>query len=259
MISDIGERINVARPPVVLDLGAAPGGWSQVVANKLGVKPRQLFEEDEDATSPRYDSPRTGFQQPASGGWGEWSPSGLDEKRETPSPPAQPTIIALDLQEMQPIVGVKTLELSFLDPQAERIIADMISMPGIGDSPYRDRPEIDLILSDMAPKITGIEEADSAASMRLCTKVFDFATRYLRVHKQGRGHGFELGGHLVMKFFACAEAQTFRMKKLRKAFKRVYHVKPPASRSESSEAYWVCKDFLGNPGDFPGKHDDLDR
>jgi len=245
LINGFGEKMNVPRHPVVIDLGAAPGGWSQVVANKLGVTPNHLPEKGEDPYGPEPATTHIDIQQGASSGWGDWSKPLLTE----PKAPSYSkfTIIALDLNEMQPITGVQSLQLSFLDPQAESIIAGMISTPETEDPSNKERPEIDLVLSDMAPNFSGLKCRDAELAMELCQQVFKFSCKYLRQYQTGRGHGLELGGNLVMKYLSCRSASKFRYEKLAKAFRHVFTVKPSASRSDSLEAYWVCKDYLGPP------------
>jgi 23S rRNA (uridine2552-2'-O)-methyltransferase len=203
------------RPPVILDLGAAPGGWSQVLANKLGVRPLHIAEEHEESLdfgrlhfaeieteteteengSSLVSSTESGYidiqaRSKTFGEWGNWNVPLPHEKQSS----AKPIIIALDLLEMLPIIGVQSLQLSFLDSQAESIITGMVPIRNTGS---KKRPEIDLILSDMSPEITGNRIRDTEVSMELCERVFDFSTRYLRSHMKGRGHGLELGGALV--------------------------------------------------------------
>jgi len=245
LVSGLGEKVNVPRHPVVIDLGAAPGGWSQVVANKLGLTPTHIYEKDEDPYGPEPSTTRIDVQQGSSDGWGNWSQPLPTEPKPSSCPRA--TVIALDLLEMQPITGVQSIQLSFLDPQAESIISGMIPTPEAVDSSYKERPEIDLVLSDMAPSFSGLKSRDAVLAMGLCEQVFEFSCKYLRQYQTGRGHGRESGGNLVMKYLSCRSAHKFREEKLAKVFRHVFTVKPSASRSDSLEAYWVCKDYLGPP------------
>lgn len=87
---------------------------------------------------------------------------------------------------------------------------------------------VDVVLSDMMMNTSGMAFRDHAGSMDLCTAALRFASDTLRS-----------GGHFVCKFYQGAEDKELEMK-LRKMFSRVYREKPESSRSESKEAYFVA-------------------
>jgi 23S rRNA (uridine2552-2'-O)-methyltransferase len=153
----------------VVDLGAAPGGWSQVAAKEVGPRGR---------------------------------------------------VLALDLLELAPIEGVDILRGDFNDDamlaQAEAWLGDDAA---------------DLVLSDMAPNVTGTKAVDQPRSMLLVDLAVDFAGRVLKP-----------GGTLVVKVFQ-GEGFDEALRDLRSRFKTVICRKPEASRSQSRETYFVAKGF----------------
>jgi 23S rRNA (uridine2552-2'-O)-methyltransferase len=153
----------------VVDLGAAPGGWSQVV--------QELYPHA--------------------------------------------TIVAIDLLEMEPIVGVKMFQRNFLDDD----VPDLLHAALGGDA--------DIVLSDMAANTVGHQQTDHIRTMALCEAAVDFAATALKP-----------GGAFVAKVFAGGADDTLlaRMKKL---FATVKHAKPAASRKDSSEWYVIAKGFKG--------------
>jgi 23S rRNA (uridine2552-2'-O)-methyltransferase len=150
----------------VLDLGAAPGGWSEYAIQAVG-----------------------------------------DQGR----------VIALDLLPIEPIAGVEFLQGDFTEQQT---LDDLQAI--IGDQKF------DLVLSDMAPNLSGMHSVDQPRSIYLAELAFEMARDFLKsggvfVVKLFQGEGFE---DLV---------STFRL-----TFKSVKFRKPGASRSRSSEIYAVC-------------------
>jgi len=150
----------------VLDLGAAPGGWSEYAVQAVG-----------------------------------------DHGR----------VIALDLLPIEPIAGVEFLQGDFTEQQT---LDDLQAI--IGDQKF------DLVLSDMAPNLSGMHSVDQPKSIYLAELAFEMARDFLKsrgvfVVKLFQGEGFE---DLV---------STFRL-----TFKSVKFRKPEASRSRSSEIYAVC-------------------
>lgn len=152
---------------VVVDLGAAPGGWSQVLAPLVGEKGR---------------------------------------------------VIALDLLEMEPIRNVTFLRGDFSEEPA--LAALQKELGG---------RQADLVVSDMAPNISGVGMVDQARSMHLAELALDFAGGFLKP-----------GGSLLVKVFQGAGLDEFR-KQLGEVFDSVAVRKPKASRDRSSELFLLAK------------------
>lgn len=93
--------------------------------------------------------------------------------------------------------------------------------------------QIDVILSDMLPNLTGQKEMDHVRSVELCERVFNSCFKLPLLS----------GGTLLMKILTGIEEKTF-VEKLQKHFKSIKTVKPPSSRSESREHYLLCQHFL---------------
>lgn len=166
-LKEMDERLNLIRPGmVVVDLGAAPGGWTQIAVEKKAKK-----------------------------------------------------IIALDLLPMDPVPGADFLQMDFMEDDAPQALID-----AIGD--YAD-----VVLSDMAPNTTGHKNTDHLRIMMLAEAAYDFAAQILRP-----------GGAFVAKVFQGG-AQNELLARLKQDFKIVRHIKPPASRKDSSESYVVAMDF----------------
>jgi 23S rRNA (uridine2552-2'-O)-methyltransferase len=88
---------------------------------------------------------------------------------------------------------------------------------------------VDLVLSDMAPNISGIDSADQTASLYLCELALEFAVKHLKS-----------GGHFVVKVFQGEGFETY-VKQVRASFATVSIRKPKASRPRSREVYLVAK------------------
>ncbi len=152
---------------VVVDLGAAPGGWSQSAARRLAGKGR---------------------------------------------------VFALDLLPMDGIPGVDVLQGDFREQEVlDRLLGELGGQP------------VDLVLSDMAPNITGVDVVDQARAADLETLALDFARRVLGPK-----------GALVMKVFQGAGFQEI-LADARRSFESVRMRKPKASRARSSETYLVAR------------------
>ncbi|MEK7438615.1 MAG: RlmE family RNA methyltransferase [Pseudomonadota bacterium] len=152
---------------LVVDLGAAPGSWSQVAAAKLGAK-------------------------------------GM--------------VVALDLLPMEPLQGVRFLQGDF----REQEVVDALLL-ALGGS------KADLVISDLAPNISGIGVSDQARSMYLAELALEFAGQCLKP-----------GGTFVVKVFQGAGFTEFLLA-MRKNFAKVGSRKPDASRGRSSEMYLLGK------------------
>ncbi|KAI0076669.1 23S ribosomal RNA methyltransferase [Panus rudis PR-1116 ss-1] len=239
----------------VVDLGAAPGSWSQVVAWRLGwlrddlEKPVREREKRGDHVGKK----RKGKGKAAYAESSREEPEeddievdimnelfGLDNQSMAHSPSSElglnergrGTIIAVDLLPIVPIPGVQTLQMDFLSPEAESRINALLP-----PSPRGAGGNVDVLLSDMAANFTGNRIRDVEASLDICNAVFSFAEKHLRVTNDRTKAA---GGALVLKHFAHPLADRFRIEKLEPNFRRVHFIKPDSSRSESSEGYWLC-------------------
>lgn len=154
----------------IVDLGAAPGGWTQVAVERAG-------------------------------------PKG--------------TVVGLDISPMDAVPGAEILHLDFLAEDApERLKAIMGG-------------EADAVISDMAAPATGHRQTDHMKIMALCEAALDFAREVLKS-----------GGAFVCKVQrGGTEGQLLQT--MKKDFREVRHIKPPASRSDSAEMYVVATGFRG--------------
>jgi len=165
---ELQERDRLMRPGcIVVDLGAAPGGWSQVAAQLVGRRGR---------------------------------------------------VLALDLLAMEPVDGVEVLQGDFRE---DAVLARLESL--LGDT------QVDLVLSDMAPNVSGMRAVDQPRAMYLVELALDFALRTLKP-----------GGGLVVKAFHGEGFDGF-VRGLRSHFAQVTSRKPRASRPASREVYLVAK------------------
>ncbi len=159
---------------VVVDLGAAPGGWSQIAAKRVG------------------------------------------------SMEGRGKVIAIDLLEMPELPGVTFAQMDFLDEKAPDKLRAMI---GGG---------ADVVMSDMAANTTGHRKTDQLRIIGLVESAAAFACEILN-----------LGGTFLAKVFQSgAEAEL--LAQLKRDFATVKHVKPAASRQDSSERYVLALGFRGN-------------
>ncbi|WP_040677785.1 RlmE family RNA methyltransferase [Nitratireductor pacificus] len=175
---EIDDRHKILSPGMlVIDLGAAPGGWCQVAAERVKATPER------------------------------------------------PRVAGIDYLGMDPVPGAVVLEMDFLDADAPARLVETL-----GDAP-------DVVLSDMAAPTTGHRRTDHMRTMHLCEVAADFAVSVLKP-----------GGHFLAKTFqGGTEAGLLDM--LKRNFRSVHHVKPPASRGESVELYLLAKGFKGRVGD----------
>jgi 23S rRNA (uridine2552-2'-O)-methyltransferase len=151
----------------------------------------------------------------APGGWCQVA------ARRVRSPEDRPTVVGIDYLDMDPVPGATVLKMDFLDEAAPAKLIE-----ALGGEP-------DVVLSDMAAPTTGHRRTDHIRTMHLCEVAADFAISVLRP-----------GGHFLAKTFqGGTEAELLDL--LKRNFRSVHHVKPPASRDESVELYLLAKDFKG--------------
>ncbi|WP_395447324.1 RlmE family RNA methyltransferase [Aminobacter sp. UC22_36] len=151
----------------------------------------------------------------APGGWCQVAAARTNSTAENPH------VVGIDYLEMDAVPGAPVLLMDFLDDDAPARLSE-----ALGGAP-------DLVLSDMAAPTTGHRRTDHIRTMHLCEVAADFAISVLKP-----------GGHFLAKTFqGGTEADLLNL--LKKNFRTVHHVKPPASRDESAELYLLAKDFKG--------------
>ena len=175
-LDDQFRFLNAKGVRTVVDLGAAPGGWSQVAVRRMGLTER--YEANEKVKDPSEASSSTSDPSEAE----------LEERTPITSIPKRPRkrIIAVDLLAIAPIPGVNIIKGDFLDPSTHTAIEDLLDTS--------TSPRVDVILSDMAPNISGNRSRDIGRSLELCTSVFEFTKTWL-VTAEEAGHS--RGGTLV--------------------------------------------------------------
>jgi 23S rRNA (uridine2552-2'-O)-methyltransferase len=186
-----GKFLSQKDVKAVVDLGAAPGGWTQVVAGKLG----WADKPENDAASLKGDgyglTTRAKLER-----IGTWSSrrEQLDSERIEESdldidvnginPIGRSSIIAVDRLHILPIPGVQTLQADFLSPQTELLIKGLLTSEGNPEG------KADIILSDMAANFSGNKIHDTESSLELSKAVFHFTIRNLRTAASiGRSKG----------------------------------------------------------------------
>jgi 23S rRNA (uridine2552-2'-O)-methyltransferase len=178
-LKEIDEMFGLIRPgQVVVDLGSAPGAWSQYLRRKL--------------------SPRT-----ATGGGAA-------------SGELNGTIIAMDILPMEPVEGVSFLQGDFREPEM------LVRLEGALEG-----RQADVVVSDMAPNLSGIDSADAARIVHLVELAVDFSKAHLKAE-----------GALVVKLFHGGGYDEL-VKLFKATFRVVKPVKPKASRDKSSETFLV--------------------
>lgn len=130
-------------------------------------------------------------------------------------------VVGIDFLEVDPVSGTEILLMDFLDEDAPNRLIE-----ALGGAP-------DIVLSDMAAPTIGHRQTDHLRTMHLCEVAADFAVRTLR-----------RGGHFLCKTFQGGTERDL-LDLLKRNFKSVHHVKPPASRDGSVELYILAKDFKG--------------
>ncbi len=169
-LEQIDARDGLLKPGMtVIDLGSAPGGWSQYAARRVG-------------------------------------PTG--------------TVIALDLLPMEPIAGVVFLQGDFREPSSlDRLTATLSGR------------RADLVMSDMAPNLSGVKSSDQARAMALLESALEFA----------RG-SLQFGGAFLVKMFHGRGSEEY-VRELRRSFAKVLIRKPDASRARSAEVYVLARNY----------------
>jgi 23S rRNA (uridine2552-2'-O)-methyltransferase len=167
-LQQLAERDKLLKPGMtVVDLGAAPGGWSQVAGRVAGETGR---------------------------------------------------VVAVDLLDMTPVAGVTFIRGDFGE---DAVLAEVERAIGGGG--------VDLVLSDMAPNISGVASVDQARSVGLAELALDFAVNHLKPQ-----------GNFLVKVFQGSGFEAL-VADIRRKFVQVMIRKPEASRSRSSEVYVVAK------------------
>jgi 23S rRNA (uridine2552-2'-O)-methyltransferase len=172
---ELQERFRIFKTgQLVIDLGAAPGGWIQVAAKLVG-------------------------------------PSGK--------------VLGVDLQPIEPFQqkNIIAVQGDINATETEQRIMEYLGRPA------------DSVISDLAPKLTGIRDTDEARSLELNRTALEVANRLLRA-----------GGSFLIKSFVSEELRIFSTE-LEKQFGSVQRTRPDASRKGSSEIYFFAKDYQPKP------------
>jgi 23S rRNA (uridine2552-2'-O)-methyltransferase len=130
--------------------------------------------------------------------------------------------VGIDISAMDPVEGATILHLDFLSEDAPGVLKE--AMGG---------HNADMVLSDMAAPSCGHQQTDHLRIMALCEAAFDFAVEVLNP-----------GGVFVAKILRGG-AESELLQRIKQSFTQVKHVKPPASRADSSEMYVVAIGFKG--------------
>lgn len=167
-LEELIERDRLLKPGmVVVDLGAAPGGWSQYVRQAMGDGGR---------------------------------------------------VLALDILEMPPLAGVEFLHGDFRE---DAVLSQLEAL--------LDGQRVDLVLSDMAPNMSGVDVVDQARAMHLAELAMEFADGHLRP-----------GGAFLIKLFQGVGFDDY-VRDLRRRYEKVAIRKPAASRKRSPEVYALAQ------------------
>jgi len=175
---EIDQKDHLVKPGMtIIDLGAAPGGWSEYCVKKLGKKGR---------------------------------------------------MIALDILPMEPIDNVTIIQGDFRE---DAVFEELMNVMNDGRT---ENDQADLVISDMAPNISGMGSVDMPRAYYLCELALDLARQVLKP-----------GGGLLVKLFQGEGFEAYN-KALKSSFSKVVMRKPKASRARSREIYALATGFLGN-------------
>ncbi len=170
---EMNEKLDFLRPDMtIVDLGSAPGGWSQVAAQRKA------------------------------------------------------KIIATDLLEMDELPGVDFVQMDFMDDDAPDTLKNMLG----GE-------KADVVMSDIAPNTIGHKQTDHLRIMAVVEAAYMFSTEVLKP-----------GGMFLAKVFQGGTQNTL-LAQMKHDFETIKHIKPPASRKDSSEQYLVAQGFRGAAAD----------
>ena len=170
---ELNEKLDFLRDgQVIVDLGAAPGGWAQVATN-TGAK-----------------------------------------------------VVAIDLLDMDPMENMDFIQMDFMDDDAPDRLKNMVKN-------YNPDGLVDAVISDMAPNTTGHKQTDHLRIMAVVEAAYYFAAEILKPD-----------GIFIAKVFQGG-AQNTLLAEMKRDFKTIKHIKPPASRKESSEQYLIATGFKG--------------
>jgi 23S rRNA (uridine2552-2'-O)-methyltransferase len=168
-LTEIDDKDKILAPgKIVVDLGSAPGGWSQVAVKRVGARGK---------------------------------------------------VLAIDLLPMEPIAQVDFVQGDFTKKSGLEAIRRIVG-----------ERKVDVVLSDMAPNLSGIAVSDQARTMELAELARDFALLQLQAAE----------GVFLVKVFQGAGYDEY-LKSLRSAFRKVVVRKPDASRDESAEQYLLAR------------------
>lgn len=171
-LKEIDEKDHLFKPgQVIVDLGAAPGSWSQYVVTRIGARGR---------------------------------------------------VFALDILDMEPLDGVDFVKGDFREDEVLQQFEALLAGQAV-----------DLVISDMAPNMSGTNVVDQARSMYLLELAVEFLDRWLKP-----------GGDFLAKMFQ-GEGSDAWLADLRKRFKSVKIRKPDASRDRSREIYVLARHYTG--------------
>ncbi len=167
----------------------------------------------------------------APGGWCQVAVPRINALGEARGKPVG-RIIGVDLQEVEPIPGAELHRLDFLSDGADDLVRGWLG------------GRADVVLSDMAAAASGHKATDHLRIIALAEAAAQFAMDVL-----------EEGGTFVAKVLAGG-AEAGLQATLKRAFRKVANVKPPASRADSSEKFVVAQGFRGRPAEVPARDDD---